>query len=272
MDKGTINQLEQMKAQGFTCEGCDKDALANTLLKHIGDPDSSIRDDLIYPCLAHLFHEKHFNEKELTDYLNIILDRNHLMYDIKNKHQHSVLTRSFSLLQLVVLIRVHRRDHIINQATITFAFNRFLNYFNKETVLKGYSDDVGWIHTIAHSADVMDEFMQVNWFKEDELKMMFEVVLDKMKQKKHVFVFNEDERMVVAIKSGLTRNMLSEGYILDWIDRFASTQEITKIPDRIYLNNNIKHFLRSLYFSLVDHHRYDWMTSHIQAILTTSNH
>ncbi len=271
MDKATINQLEKIKAQGFTYEGYDNNQLADKLLKHIGHPDSHIRDDLIYPCLAHLFHDKHLGERELADYLNVILDKNHLMYDMKNKYEHSVLTRSFSLLQLVVLIRVHRRDHIIDQATITYAFNRFLTYFHKETIFKGYADDVGWIHTIAHSADVMDEFMQVSRFKEDELKTMLEAVSEKMRRRNHIYAFNEDERMVVAIKSGLTRNILSEDYILDWIDRFASTPEITEIPDGVYLNNNIKHLLRSLYFSLINHRQYDWVTSHIQALLTNDN-
>lgn len=264
-----VELLEKIKDNSFDFTHVNEHDLADHMIKNIGHPNSHIRDDLIYECLAHLFHENHFDENHLTRYLNILLDSNHLTYDMENETKNSVLTRSFSILQLVIFIYVHNRDDVLKRIDIENAFTIFLDYFSKENMLEGYNKDVGWIHAIAHSADLFNQFMHVKWFKKEELEMMFEAIAHKMKQSNQPFNFNEEERMAVAIKSGIKRNLLSKDYIVKWVANVARQDDLTQVPEKIYLANNSKHFLRSIYFKLIDEDEYQYITDTIKEKLKT---
>ena len=61
IDEKTMKLLEEQKEKKYTYENIDKLELVKILLADIGNPDSYLRDDLIYPNLAHLLHDKHFN-------------------------------------------------------------------------------------------------------------------------------------------------------------------------------------------------------------------
>lgn len=267
MDTQTIESLNEIKDNTFDFNNKDIHTLAKSMLDNIGHPNSAIRDDLIYPCLGHLFNDGHFSEAELTKYAYILIDDAHLMYDINNTKFNSVLTRSFSLLQLAIILNVHRRDAIINKKTIKDIYKKFMMYFKQETVFEGYNDTVGWIHAIAHSADVIDEFVQIQWFEEPELTEMFDTICDKMKQSNHLFNFNEDERMVTALTHGIKRNMISQTELKAWISRFATNTETLPVPNSIYLKKNIKQLLRSLYFSLIKEENDKVIIKHIENVL-----
>jgi hypothetical protein len=264
MNIKTIELLKNIKNNNFEFDNINKYDLVLELFEYIGHPTSEIRDDLIYECLAHLFHDHHFDELTLTTFLNILLDDKHLQHDLDNKIKYSVLTRSFTILQLVIFIFIHNRDGIIKRDDIVKTFNIFIDYFNQENMLDGYNKEVGWIHAIAHSADLFNQFMKVSWFKNEELEIMFEEIATKMKQDKHLFTFNEEERMVVAIKTGIKRNILKKDYVMNWIDRFASYDKLKDLPNQVYLKNNIKHFLRALYFALIDEEDDQYIVKHIK--------
>lgn len=264
MNEKTIEILKKIKQDKFNFEKVSKHELANEMLKHIGHPDPVVRDDLIYESLAHLFHDRYFHEVELTKYLQILIDDKHMAYDIENKIVNSALTRSFSILQTVILIFVHQRDGIISKDVIYHAFNQFMKYFEQEQILDGYDEKLGWIHTIAHSADLMNQFMKLSWFKTEDIKLMFNSIADKIKQENHLFMYNEEERLVVALKSGIKRDVLTKEFLLDWVDQLVLTEMPTNTSRKVCLKNNIKHLLYALYFSLVDDEKYRYLVNHIK--------
>ncbi len=268
MDKKTIDTLKTIQKSGYAFVGKDKHWLAKVMLDNIGHKESAIRDDLIYPTLAHLFYEDHFKEEALENYLDTLLGSDYLFYDMENQSENSVLRRSFSALQIVVLLDLHRNKHVIADSKIHQAFERFLDYFEKEKVFKGYDEKIGWMHAIAHSADVFDQFLRIKTFKAEHLERMFEAVRVKMKQETHLFKYNEDRRMAVALMSGIKRNILSETFLKSWVDEVATINTKLSLPKRMCVQNNARNLLSALYFALVKKESHPSLRDHIESHLT----
>ncbi|XFA98698.1 DUF2785 domain-containing protein [Candidatus Izemoplasma sp. B36] len=267
LKKQTLEVLKKQKEEKFAFIDINKLELLNELIDNIGVEDSETRDGLIYPNLAHLLHDKHFDEDTLSTVLETLLDDKHLFYDIEDNIKNSVLTRSFTSLQLVILVYVHKRDNIISKDLIYKTFTTFLDYFDKEKHYEGYNDEVGWLHSIAHSADVFAQFLTIDYFKSNEIEKVFESVMKKFKTKEYYFSHNEDERLIVGIKKAIQRDILEEAYIIDYIERFSDFEKTQDYPEMFYIKNNIKNFLGTLYFSLIEEEKYENITNKIKEVM-----
>lgn len=245
-----LRRLEQERDAKFTFEGWDKYAVLTGCLTHLGDPDSHIRDDIVYPAFAHLLHDGHFTKEELREITMRLMSDEYLMRDMTNVDADSVLTRSFTTLQLAILVFVHRRDGLFDEEALKRYFHQFLTYFKEETVLDGYDSKVGWKHAIAHAADLFHQFAQVNELGAVELLAMLEAIRDKLCVSDHLFRSDEDERMTSAIVATIDRQQIDEDDLLDWLRPMSLDNWPTTYPARYIHKQNVLHLLRSLYFRL----------------------
>lgn len=267
MQKDMIELLQKIKENKFDFKDIDKLHLATSLMNHIGELRSEVRDNLVYVVLAHLFHDQHLNEEELTQYLKQLKSESHLFYDMHNKEQWSILKRSFSMLQLVILVYVHRRDHVIDVKEIDLLFDDFMSYLSQEKVFLGYDESVGWVHATAHGADLLAQFMQLEICDEKKIILMFDQMQMLVKQRNVIYTHNEDERLVKAVIKGLDRNLLSESYLVTWVKKFTLDHEVTDQEERLNLKHNIKQFLSSLYFSLKGEETYTYLHKAIKDMM-----
>ncbi len=245
-----LRRLEQEREANFTFDGLDKHAVLTGCLTHIGDPDSHIRDDIVYPAFAHLLHDNHFTKEELREITDRLMTEEYLTRDMTNVDADSVLTRSFTTLQIAILIFVHRRDGLFDADTIKRYFQYYLAYFKKETVLDGYDPKVGWKHAIAHAADLFHQFAQVNELDGGELLAMLDAIRDKLCVDDHLFASDEDERMTSAIVAAIDRHLIDEDDLLQWLKALDPAHWPTTYPARYIKKQNVLHLLRSLYFRL----------------------
>ena len=174
-----------------------------------------------------------------------------MKYDMPNYYELSVLTRSFSLLAIVIIIYRQRNDHILPDELFKQLYTEFIDYFRNETDFRGYIEDIGWAHSVAHSADVFKQLFKSSEFTEDEFREMFELIRERFMINTYVFMSDEDERMVTAIHEALKRKVLHEEYIIDWINGFRSFERLAKFPEDYNVDINIRNLLRSLYFRLL---------------------
>ena len=252
MKAETVRLLEREKETGYLFKEVDKENLLEELLAHIGDLDSLNRDKLVYPNLAHLLHDSHFGKEKLKDVTELLITDKFLTYDMSNLEEYSVLKRSFTLLQLAILVYVHNRDDIFNTELIQRIIDNFFDYFKNETVLIGYEGEVGWMHSIAHSADLFAQIFKCKELKEEDAKNALFLIRDKFMISSYNYVSDEDERMVTAIKNLLNRNLLSREFLLEWIEGFKSYESPKEYPKVYTFKNNRKNLLRSLYFRIIN--------------------
>ena len=259
--------FESIKENNFDFSSYDKHHIASLLLSFIGDKDPYMRDELVYDILSKLFMNQQFSEHELVSYLNRLMSHQFLLYDLENQEESSILKRSFTILQLVVFVYIHRRDQVIDQTIIKEMLITFKQYILNEKIRIGYDRDLGWIHAVAHGADLLGQLSLVPSFGKSEMIDIFDTIANLVMYQDMYYQFNEDERLASAIKKGLSRDILTESDILRWINQFLIKPNLKKLPEKIYYRNNIRSFLSTLYVMYIGDIRYVFLTKQILDIL-----
>jgi len=250
MNEKTLEILKRERENKFSFEGVEKEQLLNDLLDNIGHLDSEIRDRLIYPCLAHLLHDKIFDNMLLVKITKELISNKYLTYDLENTEEYSVLRRSFTLLQLVILVYVHNRDGLFEDSLFENIYDNFMDYFGKELILTGYKKEVGWMHSIAHSADLFAQIFKSKELKENQAEEAMISIRDKFVISSYNYVSDEGERMTTAIVNLIKREILSQEFWLKWIADFETYPKVSDYPQVYILKNNRKYLLSALYFRL----------------------
>ncbi len=114
--------LESKKATRFIIHKDDNiTEYVQLMLKHIGDVDSKLRDDLIYEAFYYWIKKhKYFNECELQEMLLILIDDEHLFYKIGEQNCDSVFTRSLSSLILSLIICCQKKNPFLDKDAFNY--------------------------------------------------------------------------------------------------------------------------------------------------------
>ncbi len=230
------------------------------LLQLIGDKDAEVRDHLVYPVLAHLLHDDVLEKKELDIICNLLLSDEYLFYDIENKEEYSVLTRSFTLLQLAILIYKHNQKPILLQSTFDVLLEKSLLYFELESDVRGYVKEVGWAHSVAHFADLLAQIYKSPGLHSEYIIKSLNIIKKKLVIRESQFIHEEDERMVNAIVNLLELQDIGNDEFIIWVQSFTDFDMGVKYPEAYNIQFNAKKFIRSLYFRLVENKDYIWLT------------
>jgi len=250
MKATTIDLLKRLKDKKFDFSSVkDLLGLANILLEDIGNTDPLIRDELVYPALARLLYDDHLENSEVEKILKQLFTERFLFYKIGENISSSVYTRTFSALQIAVVLYKHNEKSFLSDEIIKDMYSLFLDYYKQEKDVSGYSEEFGWSHSVAHAADVFKQFVLCTELNE-ELEEILELVKDKFTQADYLFINNEDERIVTAIDLLIKRDVFEKKVINDWIKSFGEYRKETDYKREFVINTNIKNLLRSLYFRI----------------------
>jgi hypothetical protein len=267
MNDETLKYIENQFKNEFRFEDINKLELTYQLMDEIGNKDSHLRDNIIYPCLAHLLHDKHFDNNQLTNITKELMSEKYLTYDMDNSIEYSVLKRSFTALQIALLIYVHNRDNIFEKGYVNEIFNTVIDYYSKETYLRGYDEAVGWIHSIAHSADMFSRLVECTELDNNNYERMMDEICIKFQVSTYTYVSDEDERTVTAIMKLLERDILTKEYILSWVNKLGDYDRPKMYPEVYRINSNVKNLLRSLYFRILKTEKYNYLSDEIKKVL-----
>ncbi|WP_042144460.1 DUF2785 domain-containing protein [Paucisalibacillus sp. EB02] len=219
----------------------DKDTVTKAMLYHIGSTDPELRDHLIYPSFLNLMINNYYSRPELNRIMNVCLDDEHLFYKINESDKDSVFTRAFSSLIIAALLHINRQNTFLANDEIDEIAVRLVDYVKQEEDVRGFVEEKGWAHSIAHIADALDELVKQPQLSNARLKEITLTILDKMYFDKGYFLFEEDERMVTTLISILQRG-IDQQLIYEKID--ALTGELKQN----FVNGNIGHFMQRLNF------------------------
>lgn len=89
---------------------------------------------------------------------------------------------------------------------------------------------------------------QCSELDKNDLITILDLVHEKMTITDRIYSDGEDERMVRPIISVLDRKMLSQTYVEQWIRSFGDVEKNPEFLPAFKQKNNIKNFLKSLYF------------------------
>lgn len=226
--------------------------LALSMINHIGTVDPELRDDLIYEILQNWIVNDVFANEQLSYLLNTCVDENHLFYKIGDMETDSVFTRTFSILSVAVMLYMYRKNKFLSEHDLKDIREKVIQYALEEKDLRGYVEDKGWAHSVAHTADALEELVLCTSTTHDNLLEILQVIKTKVCVNNYTYINEEEERMTTAVMSVISRNLITQSELIDWIKEFGNINKLGKYPEDQTIVVNIKNFLRSVYFRMLN--------------------
>ena len=228
-------------------------SLLNSMLEHIGSTDSELRDQLIYTSFYNLIIEDNQIETEL---LIELLDTciNELMFKgIGEKESDTVFTRTFTTLLIALILGRDNQANFLSKVTIDNIKEKLIRYIDLEEDLRGYIEDKGWAHSVAHVADTFDELVMNPKLDKEDYPEILRVLWSKVLISSSVYIHDEDERLLIPILNMLERglNVKSIEELLQHLpDELKIQKEQIEKEKYWLLVFNIKAFLKSFYIKI----------------------
>ncbi len=263
--KRLIYDLERIQKNGYQLnEGEKAWDYIELMLEYMGDPDSRLRDDLIYSTFCEWICEKeYFSNTELLTILNTLMDEEHLFYKIGSTNNNTVFMRTFSILGVVLVLFQHRKKPFIDSELFMETKSNILRYYKEEMDFRGYTEEAGWAHGAAHGADALDELIQCSESDADTCKEVLDSIQRVLYNEKYLLCNEEDERITRVVSRMIRRGLISEQNICHWIDGLVQCLEGEMNRKQYVARVNTKNFARCLYFRLMHHYCEGEITNHL---------
>ncbi|WP_410768945.1 DUF2785 domain-containing protein [Fontibacillus sp. BL9] len=245
-------QLQEISEQDYKIpEGISLAALVSEMMSQIGSPDSELRDSLIYMTLYYWTIRNEISPEIMKELLYTSLDENHLFLGLGENESDTVFTRAFSVLVVPLALTSNARFNFLSEEDIQYTFDRVTTYFNQEKDLRGYVEDNGWAHAVAHGADALESIVNSSYIRADGLLRVLELILAKSHVSNTYYIYLEDERMTNVVVSIINRNVLSNEQLIHWIRQVGTCPKTEIISEDCNRRGNARNMLRSVYFKLM---------------------
>jgi hypothetical protein len=219
--------LDGADLDGADLDGADLDGLAAELAKALADPDPAVRDGPAYAVLA-TWLERGVLDAQLASLGDTMMAR---------FRDPRVQARTFAPLVLAWVVKRGGFDIRWVEA--------FEHWYTAEADVRGYDDALGWLHAVAHGADLLGVLGRHRQVAPEQMLVLAAGRM--LADTEYVWRDQEDDRLSYAIALTLGRPELTVAQSTRWLDlideRFA-TGEPGPVP--AYASNTMR-TLRMLY-------------------------
>lgn len=245
----------ELKDRGFPVpEGTSAVELLVQMNALLASPDPVLRDDVAYSAAERwILRDRRLSPGDLRRVMNLWLSN--LQDGLGTPGDDRVFKRSFSALCLSLVAASDFTTPFLEQAEFDRFFDRTLEYFEKETDLRGFDPARGWMHTVAHTADVLQFLGRNPKLPPDRLARVLAAVTRKLQAADRVFEWGEADRLALALHAFARRagsDPAFEKWIAHWATEHARLWEKGPqvSPRQFALVENAKQILRSLFAAL----------------------
>jgi hypothetical protein len=214
----------------------------------LASSDPHLRDDLAFTILSSWIYEKAiFTPEELRPLISQLLLNLHV--GLGNEGKDDVFQRSFSALTLSVIVARDNKEPFLRVDEFRQILDNALSYFAQERDTRGFDEAKGWIHTVAHSSDLLKFLARSRHLAVADQGRILEALASKLQTVANVFGQGEDERMARVVISLLHRPDVDMDAFRQWL---AARKVDGKFPSKLNLANlrlmqNTHHLLTSLW-------------------------
>lgn len=237
--------------------------LTPELLSLLGSTDPYLRDKYAYPILATWISKGLYNLQETRAMALHLLSN--LSAGLGEQGTDTVFLRAFSALMLAEIVYQDNKRSFLNESDVRHILEQALAYYPAERDLRGYLPGPGWAHAVAHGADLFWVLSASRYLEAADLERILDALASKIAPPvAHVYLFNEEQRMVRAVLGILKRDLISPDYFQGWLDLLThyegQTISIETFLDgeppliasevSVSLLHNTRQFLSTLYLHL----------------------
>jgi hypothetical protein len=229
------------------------DELTPVLLGFLGSPDPVRRDHVAYFLLATWIFRGEYDSqcmRAMTDHL-----RRNLVVGLGETGTDSVFLRSFSALVLAALAYYDAEQPFLDEEGTRLLLDEAIAYAKAERDLRGYVQEKGWAHSVAHTADLLGALGHNPRLGAAELERLLTAIALRASAP-FVYLYNEDDRLALAVIEVLARNLLESDTVAAWVSGLAQPagrppwREALFDDEQVEARHNVHNLLRSLYLRL----------------------
>lgn len=226
------------------------------MISNIGNPNTNIREDN-FDLIARLIISgklEDYQMLQLLEYCEFVLSSVN-----QSDTEHLVLDRSFSALIIGIVVEYLEEHEQLPQDVYEKIINLAIDYMDNETDVRGYVQETGWMHSVAHGSDLLATCVRSKYYSGDCNKVILKVIAKKLYQLNtdlSCYIDDEDERQAFIIEALLEKG-LTDQELSNWVSELFVTVNQTDLnqSEEAYLSyfrirKNIKDFLKTLYFRL----------------------
>jgi hypothetical protein len=225
--------------------GSDVSTLANELIDMLASPDPEARDEIAYSTLASWIYQKKIVSagalRSMTDRL-----LTNLTVGVGERDNDSVFRRSFSALTLSVIVARDNADPFLDASEWRRIEGAALAYLAAERDVRGYEPEKGWMHSAAHTADLLKFLGRSRFLEPADQPRILDAVGAKLGTSPVVFSFGEDERFARALLSLVARTDFDEAGFAAWVKRTKPAVPARSAIARLQAIQNWKNVLAKL--------------------------
>jgi hypothetical protein len=198
--------------------GSDMSALSNELVDMLASPDPERRDEIAYSTLASWIYQTRVIAPQALQPLTGRLLAN-LTDGIGERAGNRVLERSFSALVLSVIVARDNAEPFLSATEYRRIEEAALTYLAQEQDVRGYDETLGWIHSAAHTADLLKFLARSRYLQPAEQTRVLDAISRKLSGASVVFMYGEDERLARAVLSIVNRADFDLAQFQAWTSR-----------------------------------------------------
>jgi hypothetical protein len=185
----------------------------DALIDDLRSPDPAVRDGGAYSALAALARDG-----KLDEHLAALGARG---VDLLSDDE--VQARSFGALLLALLVD---RDNCTGRAddeAVRRWRDALIRWYVAEPETRGYDEQLGWLHAVAHGADALGELAASPRFARADLAGLLDALVRRaLAPSDEPWLQNEDDRVAVAMMAVLRRDLLDGHEVSGAVDHLAS--------------------------------------------------
>lgn len=224
--------------------------LTDELNRVLGDTDPELRDEIAVEILTTWIIGGFYSPEALRALMHGWVAN--LEIGIGEQGTESVLLRSFSALMLSIIAYRDWKEPFLTAEEVNMLLSAALGYCRDEQDVRGHHAQMGWLHSPAHTADLLKFLARNPSVNADGLIQIIDAVVGKITAL-HPEVFNhsEPERLSWVILDVLKRDLLPEQAWEAWINKLGAVKhqdEGTEQRSYHVMYQNTKNFIRALYF------------------------
>ena len=221
------------------------------LLDHLGDPSPEIRDNLVFTSFARGIQEELFSQEQFHFIAEGISSDGGLDKEI-DKVGLPTLERSFRALIYANLLSADGNQHSLYYQVLktdirNTMLDQGLRYLSKEKDTTGFSSQYGWVHSVAHGADLLTEVVCHPDFPKNKIHEVFDILGQLFKRITIRFTDDEDWRLARVIYEPILQGKVDQATLASWI---KSLDFPIEEREDFYKFSNFKSCLLEVYVQL----------------------
>jgi hypothetical protein len=224
--------------------------LAAELSRNLASPDPELRDEIAYDILSTWIYKTH--QLDGAPLRSLSAEWLNNLAAVEDPAPNSVLRRSFSALLLSVVVARDNADPILDKPEFLKIWDGALAYLIAEKDLRGFDDEIGWIHSAAHTADLLKFLARSRFIGKEEQPVLLNAIGRKLTTSTVAFIYGEDERYARAVLSIIARKDFDADAFAKWAKDIRPVFPKNGRPNEQMLHGiqNVKNCLAKLDFLL----------------------